>query len=138
MMAKRHILGVFVVALVLTGCAQPRPTPVAVPAQADQLEAKARQLVELLASEKFADAASEFNTSMTQALPPAKLAEVWQQLKSQAGAFTEITATRRETAQGNTLFTLTSRFERTSLDVKVAFDSNAKVAGLFFAPSRSQ
>ena len=72
---------------------------------------------------------------MMTAMPPAKLAEFAQQLTSNTGAFRSVGAAQQSTAQGYRTVTLPAQYERAKLNVMVVFDSEGKVAGLFFRPA---
>src|SRR5260370_15814238 len=75
---------------------------------------------------------------MTAVLPGATLGATWEGLLGQVGAFRGVTATRRQEAQGYHLVFVTCRFDKATLDVKIAFDARQRVAGLFFVPTQSQ
>ncbi len=106
----------------------------AVPANSTVTEA-ATALVQLLAMGDFAAAEGRFDPTMKQALPEEKLREVWTQVEGQAGAFQEITGVRAEKQAGYEVALVTARFGSTLLDLKVVYDADGLVAGLFFAPS---
>jgi dienelactone hydrolase len=71
---------------------------------------------------------------MREALPPAKLEEVWTGLARAVGPFVKVTGLRSERAGAYETVVVTCRFERASLEAKLAFDREGRVAGLFFAP----
>src|SRR5205085_1214959 len=60
---------------------------VAAGAQAQDAVAHARQVLELLRQEKFADLVKEFDAQMTAGLPPQALAQTWASLRAQVGDF---------------------------------------------------
>jgi len=72
---------------------------------------------------------------MRTALPQEKLAEVWQAVESQAGAFRQVQATRAEESGAYTIVYVTTEFGTQALDVKVVYDTAGRVAGLFFVPA---
>jgi hypothetical protein len=71
---------------------------------------------------------------MKSVLPEPKLRELWQDIEKQAGSFQKRLGTRMEVEQGYQVVFVTCQFERTNLDMKVVFDSQRHVAGLFYFP----
>ncbi|MEP6652887.1 MAG: alpha/beta fold hydrolase [Myxococcales bacterium] len=75
---------------------------------------------------------ARFDTTMKGALPPDKLAAAWASVTGTTGAFRNV---RRAVVTESASFhvvVLTCRFEKADFDVKVAFDGEARIAGLFF------
>ena len=103
------------------------------PVMAD-LEASARKLVDALARGDSAAAASDFDATMSAALPAEKLGVVWGQILAQAGAFSGIDAVKVTQTGGHWTALATCRFAKAPLVAKVVFDGHGKVAGLFFVP----
>ena len=95
----------------------------------------ATSFVALLATGDFAKAIYTFDATMRGALPESKLRDIWNGLIGQAGAFVKQGATRTERAAGYEIVFVTCEFERANLDVKVVYDADGKIAGLFFLPS---
>ncbi|MHB9150639.1 MAG: alpha/beta hydrolase [Thermoleophilia bacterium] len=93
--------------------------------------------VELLVKGSFSEAAGRFDETMRQALPEQKLREVWTQVQQQAGAFQEIIGARAERQSGYDVALVAVRFGTTLLDVRVVYDGERRVAGLFFVPTTS-
>lgn len=118
------------------------PVPTATPTAAAQTTPEpvdiadlARSFVELLENEDFAVAFERFDPAMKDAVPEAKLAETWLALKGQVGAFISQSAARVESVQGFEVALVRAEFEATPLDIKVVFDGERRVAGLFFQPA---
>jgi uncharacterized protein len=101
-------------------------------------EDRARDFVALLAARKFEDASRNTDTKMREALPPAKLDEVWTGLTRAVGPFAEIAALRRDRSGAYETVVVSCRFERAAVDAKLAFDREGRVAGLFFAPPTAE
>jgi len=97
----------------------------------------AKELVNLLAEGKYEDAVKEFDINMEKALPPAKLKEAWETVIKESGEFKEQVGTRSEKMDRYEAVFVTCKFENTTIDAKVVFDQNKKIAGLFFVPSVS-
>jgi hypothetical protein len=114
-----------------------RPASTAVAATGD-LAGVAADFVDLLVKENFAGAVARFDSTMKSALPEQKLGEAWQTLLQQAGPFQKRVGTRLEEQEGYRIVFVTCQFERAVLDMKVVFDSNRQVTGLFFVPSQKE
>jgi fermentation-respiration switch protein FrsA (DUF1100 family) len=97
--------------------------------------AEARRFVDQLARGDFAGATAMYDDAMRAALPEPRLREAWSAVNAQAGPFQRQEGARVERAGAYQTVFVTSRFEKTALDIKVVFDDNGRVAGLFFAPT---
>jgi uncharacterized protein len=104
-------------------------------AQEDTTETLAGQFVDLLAKEDFASSVKWFDATMTNAMPEATLKQTWASVTGQAGKFKKQVKTRAEKIQGYDAVFVTCEFEKANLDVQVVFDSQKKIAGMFFKPA---
>jgi dienelactone hydrolase len=93
------------------------------------------QYVYLLIKGDFAGAVARHDATMRSAMPEPKLRETWQTLQKQAGGFKKRLKTHTLKISAYDVALVTCEFERTKLDVKVVFNSQGEVAGLFFLPS---
>jgi predicted dienelactone hydrolase len=66
---------------------------------------------------------------------PDKLAEFWKQVPAHMGAFKRQTAARRDQFGGYEVALITCEFEKVTLDARVVFDKEKKIAGFQFVPS---
>src|ERR1700688_127792 len=89
-----------------------------------------------LSARQFDKAVARFDPTMAAVLSAANLAATWDGLLGQVGAFRGVTATRQQEAQGYHVVFVTCRFDKASLDIKIAFDARQRVAGLFFVPTQ--
>ncbi len=80
---------------------------------------------------------AQYSTQMAFALPKGKLAEAWNGLIAQAGAFKGIADSNVRPVRGLQLVTLTCNFEKAVVDTEFAFDQSGRLAGLHFAPHDS-
>ncbi len=80
---------------------------------------------------------AQYSTQMAFALPKGKLAEAWNGLIAQAGAFKGIADSNVKPVRGMQLVTLTCNFEKTVVDTAFAFEQSGRLAGLHFAPHDS-
>jgi dienelactone hydrolase len=97
--------------------------------------AAAEAWVDLLVAGKYADAEKQLDAAMTRALPEGKLKETWEGLAAQVGPFQKRTVSRADQQGGFDLVFVTCQFEKTPLAVKVVFDKDGKVGGLWFVPT---
>ncbi|MPY86577.1 MAG: alpha/beta fold hydrolase [Luteitalea sp.] len=96
---------------------------------------RAKQVMDAIVKGQFEAVTEEFDAQMAAALPAQKLQEVWKTLLQQTGAFKSIIDERSQTAAGGiTAVTLACQCERGVLNALVAFDVEARIAGLRFVP----
>ena len=101
----------------------------------DEFEQEGSKFVELLAEERFEDAADTFDETMAGSISPEGLEELWDQLLGKTGSFQEQLSTRRETYLQYEIVFVTCQFDNGKLDVKVVYNKSKQVSGLFFVPS---
>lgn len=130
----RIVTPMILIAILLTACS-PKAKETAQPTA--NLEPKALALVENLNKGDYAAASAEFDDKMLAALPGNKLQETWEGLLAQTGAFQNITGTYSQEASGYQLIFVTCVFEKAAIDVRVAFNSEGKISGLFFQPAKA-
>ncbi len=99
---------------------------------------KAEAFVDLLAAGEYEKAVADFDATMTSVMPASKTREVWEQVTKQAGAFKTRLSVRTESAGIYDIILVTCQFAKTKLDVKVVFDPQQKIAGLFFVPPQPE
>lgn len=104
----------------------------------EELTKKAKAFVELLVKEDYEKAVQDFDATMTSALPKDKLEEAWNGAISQYGSFKKQVGTRSEKYQEYDIIFVTCEFEKDPLDVQIVFDSEKKIAGLFFVRPQSK
>lgn len=117
----------------LIGCAHGQGASPAV-----QLEARGRHFVELLVKGNYPEAYKQFDSTMKSAMPEAKLREVWTALPAQLGPFKRIIGTRLEKAPPYFAVYVTTEFEKATVDIKVVYNSDNEVSGLWFVPTQAQ
>ena len=101
----------------------------------DELIVKARQFLEALKNTDFQAAVRDFDETMMRVSGPEKLAEFWKQVPGMFGALKKQAAARREEMGGYSIALVTCEFEKVTLDARVVFDKNKKIAGFQFVPS---
>jgi dienelactone hydrolase len=103
------------------------------PAAPDRTAA-ARSILSLLAARDFGAVVERFDATMRQAMPEPKLAETWDALVGQVGAFASQGQATPDRVQGFDRVTIASTFARATLDVRLVFDHEGLLSGLWFAP----
>jgi hypothetical protein len=117
--------------------APPGPGATIDAARADRLTAAAFDFIELLASGRFDEAYQAFDDTMKQALPPEALQETWASVERQVGSYVEPIAVREEASGGFVAIVVQVAFADAPLDVRVVFDGEDSIAGLFFQPAQT-
>jgi dienelactone hydrolase len=100
------------------------------------IQARAKNLVALLAKGDYDTAVKGFDDVMTKALPPRKLADLWKSVTGKLGAFKKQLGVRQQRIGKYEVVFVTCKFADTSYDVKVVFNKDEQVTGLFFVPPK--
>lgn len=101
----------------------------------DEIAHAGGQFVDLLVKAEFDQATARFDATMQTAMPEEKLRQIWQTLLKQGGGFDRQLQTRVVTIGEYKAALITCRFAAATLDVKVVYDAQGKVGGLFFTPT---
>lgn len=115
--------------LFFSACA-PKP-PKAASKTPEELDSLARSFVLSMAAGRYDEASKTFTKQMAAAMPASKLGELWSALLAQGGRWQQIANTRFAEESGYRVVYVTAAFENGSIDIKVVFDDEAKVAGLW-------
>ena len=107
-----------------------------IPLQAQDPEALAKSLVTDLLARHFDKVVAQFDETMAGAMPASKLGAILDTVLAQAGAFRAIKGTRVQEAQGYRIVFVTCEFEKLSMDVRLPYNAEGRVAGMFFAQSQ--
>ncbi len=87
-----------------------------------------------LVEEKFTDVRSDFNGKMLNALSMEQIEALWKGLVSQFGSYTSAGETLSDKIEEYRVVYTILKFEKSPLKLKVVFDQDDKVAGLFLIP----
>lgn len=119
---------VFVTNLALVQAAQP--------AQQDET-ARAHVLIAAMAVNDFGTLEAQFDDKMKAALPPERLATMWQRLVTQVGAYKSCAPQSRvRNIADKQMVITTCEFERAPVDLQFAFDLQGRISGLAMRPAR--
>ncbi len=100
--------------------------------------AKAEQFVRKLAAGQFEQAAEEFDATMRQGMPAAKLEGVWKAVVAQCGPFkTTQPGTTQQVGALTTVF-VPCQFANANLQVKVVYNPKGKISGLWVQPAGAE
>lgn len=105
------------------------------PADSHDFKTRARAFIEQLRAGEYDAAVKGFDAVMTAAMPADKLRDAWQSLSAESGALQEIVSVTTVAKGKFDIAVVTCRFEKNQLDVKVVYDKDGRVSGLWFAPT---
>jgi hypothetical protein len=125
-----------ILVLVFSGCSkkeEPKPFD---PLEGD-INDHAADFIALLVAEDFESATDYFDEAMLAAAPKDKLAEIWGQLLSQVGPYQKEISRKQEVSEGYDVIIVTTQFEKSPLNIRVVFNADKRISGLFFQPAES-
>ena len=96
----------------------------------------AKEFVETLVTGDFIRSVARFDSTMKRLMPAEKTEEIWNGLLSKLGTFHEQIAVRQEKYKQYKIVYVTCQFKHSQFDVKVVFNPQNQIAGLFFVPTR--
>lgn len=98
------------------------------------LKRSAKSFVTMLGQENFIGATQNFDSVMRRAMPPQKLEEAWNTLRTQAGPFKNLMEVRLSKSGEYDVATAACEFQSTNVNLRIVFNSQSQITGLFFAP----
>ncbi len=101
----------------------------------NSLVAEAQAFASDLAAGEFHDAAGRFDPTMAAAIPADKLRDLWGQLEKQSGPFQSFGSSTTGEVSGLKVVYVPARFKAGALRLKIVFDRQAKITGLWFEPT---
>ena len=101
---------------------------------AQDFEALAKDVAQELAARQYDKVEARFDARVASALPLENLKSFWENTLSQQGDFKTVTGLASVEQQGYHVITVTCQFEKNSLNLRLAFDKDSKIAGLFLVP----
>jgi uncharacterized protein len=105
------------------------------PSQSDDLIEAAKQLSNSLVKEDFAGVVKMFDETMKRLSPEDKLRDTWKTIIGQVGAFKSQFAVKKEKIAEYDAVILSCEFALFAVDIKIVFNNQKQVTGLFFLPS---
>jgi hypothetical protein len=101
---------------------------------AQDFQALAKDVAQELSARQYDKVEARFDATMATALPLEKLQSFWDFTLAQRGAFKAATGATSAEFQGYHVVTLACAFERAPLNLRLTFDKDSKIAGLFLVP----
>ena len=96
---------------------------------------EARTFVEQLVARDYEKAVRSFDVKMTDAMSANQLRDAWNSLPARVGAFQEIVGINLVRKGKYDIALVTCQFEKGQLDVKVVYDPEGRISGLWFSPT---
>ncbi len=112
----------------LPGCAK---KPVELQKTQEELEAMAKEMVLAMAGGDFEEARKHFDKKMSAVMSASQLNDLWETISGQAGNWLNIVGTTFAEEQGYRVVYVKNLFERGTLDIKVVFDAQGQISGLW-------
>ncbi|HHY12495.1 MAG TPA: alpha/beta fold hydrolase [Firmicutes bacterium] len=125
----------FCFGLLLSAC-KPKQPDEPLKAQ-EELEGMAKEMIAAMAQGRYEDARKEFDKKMAVAAPASRLEDIWTATISQAGNWEKTARTRFTEEAGYRVVYVASLFEKGSLDIKVVFDNQGKISGMWLGTFES-
>ena len=98
------------------------------------LTGPAKDFVGMLAKGDYSGAVVKFDETMKGAMPEETLEQAWQSLLAKTGPFEKIVGVGQKKEQGYDVVLVTCQFENTQLDIKVVYNNEREISGLWFQP----
>jgi len=102
----------------------------------DELIPIATEFVSALEKGDYGASVKHFDATMAKAAPPEKMKQIWEMVLSQVGPFKMWKGVWSESLPGYDIVYVTCEFEKATLDIKMVFNKNKKIAGQFFVPPK--
>jgi len=101
----------------------------------DNYAEKAKKLIGHLEAREYDPLLAEFDSQMAKAMDKIKLTAAWEQLVSHTGKLTRQVSSTREVKGHYQMISTLCEFEKAFLNIKMTFNKDGQLAGLFFAPA---
>ena len=115
------------IAYLFVACGQPAQETSTI-----DLTNQARDFVDLLVQGNYGRVVDRFDGKMQEALPEEKIEEMWTALQDKFGRFQKQVGVRQTREHGFECVYVTCSFDRKNIEIKVVYDNEQKVAGLWF------
>jgi uncharacterized protein len=98
---------------------------------------RAKAFVNQMAAGEFKNAVTTFDSTMSAQMSADQLSELWGAIQGRVGTYKAQTGARTEKVDKYTVVYVTTEFEQGPIDIKVVYDDQNRIAGLFLAPASS-
>jgi hypothetical protein len=97
--------------------------------------APTNEIVQSLVDQNFSAVTEDFNETLKNELPPEELEEGWKATIDQMGPFKRQIGLRTEKEADANVVLATCEFEKGDIDVKIVYNDEQQIVGLFFVPT---
>ncbi len=101
----------------------------------DNQTEKARGLIDQLEARDYDKVLAEFDSQMAKVMDRNKLVAAWEQLVSHTGKLKRQVSAQREVKGHYQMISTVCEFEKAYLTIKMTFNKDGQLSGLFFAPA---
>ena len=109
-------------------------TAIMCPSAEASLKDDAGRFVQRLKLKNYEKANSTFTAKMKKLMGPAVLKDTWEKLTGSIGELDSIINIKEVESSGFQVVVLTGKFEKMTFDIKVVYDKEKKISGLYFSP----
>ena len=95
-----------------------------------------REIVSSMAQGTYDKVFARFDTKMQEVMPAQKIEQAWTSLEAQSGVFQKQVGVRQTKEQGYDVVYVTCEFEKVVIDIKVVFNNDKQISGLWFIPTQ--
>ncbi len=132
-MFKRAICITLILPLMLIASCSSEPEPVGPPLEGE-VDELASEFINFLVAEEYTSARAFFNAEMSKAMSERALKQAWEGTQSELGGYVgEIEKQIQSTGEYEAV-NVHSQFGDGQLNIRVVFDTDNRVAGLWFLP----
>jgi uncharacterized protein len=96
----------------------------------------AKHVLQQIAAGQFDSVEAQYDEQMSASLAPGKLASAWSTLLESGGSFNSVAAATVTKVQTYDVVILVCMFQKGPIDAQIVFDSEGKLAGLYFRPHK--
>src|ERR1051326_383277 len=117
---------------------QPSPVNADLPDRktAEASKATAKRVVDLIVAERFSELWTTFNSQMKSGISEQRLRDGWGSLTANTGSFKRVVESNYARIDGLDVVVMRCEFEKSYVQIRVAFDAEKKIAGLYLLPSQ--
>ncbi len=125
-------LFILIALFILTSCSDPGP---AGPPLEGDVSDLALEFIRALVEQKYDSAYEFFNTEMRKAISERQLRQTWEGTLAQLGAYIGEVEIIIDEIEEYTAINVITDFENDQINIRVVFDQDKRVAGLWFQPA---
>ncbi len=138
MYSKKYYLFLFVFSILLISLSCSTSEEIAV--QQEQIDPVEISIyfIDHLNNGEYAEAVEYFDITMSELLPEMSLKDAWEAVLLTSGDFVEIIESKEDITSSFITVIVKCKFEKLLIDMKVVFDEDGKISGLWFQPSKEE